>query len=115
MGSKNLIIFISIIIFITRWQLPHFSTQVATSLTMARSPYTVYLGPSREALMSAVMEVTRVVMRTNQRPVSRPIRGQQSVALVTHHTGILDMSSLVSQLQEENLAVQVKRKLIFIV
>ena len=90
-------------VILFRWHLPHFSTQISPALTRARSPFTVYLGPSTESLMAAVTSVTRVTRVT----LGAGGRGRR-VALVTHHTGLLDTGSVVSQLQEENIAVQVR-------
>ena len=83
-----------------RWHLPHFSTQISPALTRARSPFTVYLGPSTESLMAAVTSVTRMTLGAGG-------RGRR-VALVTHHTGLLDTGSVVAKLQEENIALQVR-------
>ena len=80
-----------------RWHLPHFSTQISPALTRARSPFTVYLGPSTESLMVAVTSVTKMTLGAGRR-----------VALVTHHTGLLDTGSVVVMLQEENIDVQVR-------
>ena len=50
--------------------------------------------------MAAVISVTKVTMG---------LRGRdRRVALVTHHSGLLDTGSVVAQLQEDNMAVQVK-------
>ena len=49
--------------------------------------------------------VTRVTTLTMEDGVGRRRR---RVALVTHHTGLLDTGSVLAQLQEENMDVQVK-------
>ena len=92
-----------------RWQLPHFSTQIAPALTQARQPFTVYLGPSREDMMAAVISVTRLTME-------RVRRAERRAALVTHHSGLLDSGSVLAKLQEENIDVQVEltRKVIMV-
>ena len=87
-------------VILFRWHLPHFSTQISPALTRARSPFTVYLGPSTETLMAAMTSVNRVTLGAGG-------RGGR-VALVTHHTGLLDTGSVVARLQEENIAVQVR-------
>ena len=53
--------------------------------------------------MAAVTRVTKLTIGAGGR------RGR--VALVTHHTGLLDTGSVLAQLQEENMAVQVKKKI----
>ena len=50
--------------------------------------------------MAAVISVTKVTMGPRGR--------DRRVALVTHHSGLLDTGSVVAQLQEDNMAVQVK-------
>jgi len=85
---------------LNRWHLPHFSTQIAPALTQARNPFTVYLGPSTESLVAATISATKVTMG--------PRGGQRRVALVTHNSGLLDTDSVVTQLQEDNMTVQIE-------
>ena len=77
------------------WQLPHLSSSLVTGLEAARQPFSLHLGPSREELTEAVESVVREVV------------GQgEEVAVLTHHSGLLQVEQLLASLQGEAHPVQ---------
>ena len=77
------------------WHLPHFSSHLVTRLEADRQPFTLHLGPTREDLTRAVESVVKEVAGE-----------EEEVAVVTHHTGLLQVEQLISRLQGGGRSVQ---------
>ena len=79
------------------WHIPHFSSSLVSRLEAARQPYNLHLGPSLDWLTSSVESVVRTLVRPGE-----------SVAVITHHTGQLQLTQLLSSLQSSNISVQLE-------
>ena len=76
------------------WHVPHFSSSLVTRLEADQHPYNIHLGPYLDSLTLAVESGLRAVLRPAER-----------LAVITHHTGQLRVSQLVSSLQSSGHSV----------
>ena len=82
---------------LNKFHVPHLSTEMVKEVEIMERPFSLYLGPSKEDMTMAV--------ETTVKALTRPA---EIVALITHETGILLTSSLLTKLQKNRLDVIVE-------
>jgi len=87
------------------WHLPHFSSNIPTKQDIARNPYTIHLGPTKESLLDGLFSI---IQRLRENNPDFDQEDEAIIGLVTHQSRMFDSSIIVAELQRINFRVIVE-------